>query len=972
MSQLSSDRDALRWLGVSEMAGRLREFDWSGTPLGPISSWPQTLKSVVAICLHSPFQMAIYWGPELNCIYNDAERDVLGNLHPGALGQPARELLHDSWEITGPQLQRVVDRGETTWAEDQPLTVDRRGMPEVAYFTYSYSPILDYDGNVGGVLLVTQDTTDRVLAERRLAALRDLAARSTDAPTDRQAWEQAAAALAESADVPFVLMYEVDHGNRRAHCVAARAHEGEIDPRHPIVDLDAILELPAALFSALADRRSDGTLVDSKLFIVPDRDGPPPPRRAYAAPVARGATDPTSGLVIAGVRDELRFESPYEAFLKMAASGIGRSVAAARARKSERERADAIAALDRAKTALFSDASHELRTPLALILGNLDELLEDGRLPASAHDPLAAAHRGAMRMLKLVGALLDFSRIEAGAQIAAAPTDVAQLTSEIAATFRSTVERAGLRLVVDCPRLAAPAYVDADAWERVVSNLLSNSLKFTLEGEIRIRTWAQDGELWLTVQDTGIGIAPDELQRVFERFYRAPDSRARTREGLGIGLALVRELVQLHRGSIEAQSDACDGTTMIVRVPLGSDHLPSAPVAAWEVAGPRGSSAALFVAEADGWLQDPPSTPDEATDERPRALVAEDNGDMRAYLRRLLSADFNVVLARDGREALELARRDPVGVVISDVMMPGLDGFELVRELRRDPRTRELPVVLLSARGDPESTLQALELGADDYIVKPFGARELLARVRSTVDGSRLRAQAAAARGREQERTRREGELRALLNDLRATQRRVAAAGDAERRRIERDLHDGAQQRLTAIRIELGILEETLDGNDVAATARLDGIREQVDAALAELRELAHGLYPPLLASDGLYVALSAAARRAAIPVAVEGKKLARAPRSIESAVYFCCLEAIQNCAKHAGPGAGVSVQLGIRDGVLQFRVTDDGVGFDSDAVRPGHGLINMRDRLDALGGHAEIVSAPGQGTTVHGHLPLP
>jgi signal transduction histidine kinase len=972
MSQLSNEREALQWLGASEMAGRLREFDWSRTPLGPISSWPQSLKSVVAICLHSPFQMAIYWGPELNCIYNDAERGVLGNLHPGALGLPARKLLRDSWEITGPQLHRVVNKGATTWAQDQPLTVDRLGMPEVAYFTYSYSPILDDDDNVGGVLLITQDTTDRVLAERRLEALRELATRSMDAPTGRRACEQAAEALAGTADVPYALIYEVDTGRGGATCVAAGARWGRIEPRHPTVDLDAGVEGAAGLLCALADRRIDGTLVDSRLFVAPDPDGRALPRQAFLAPVARGATDPTSGFVIAGVSDDLRFDETYEAFLKMAATGVGRSVAAARARESERKRADTIAALDRAKTSLFGDASHELRTPLALILGNLDEVLHDGALPARSRDPLLAAHRSALRMLKLVEALLDFSRIEAGARIAAAPTDVAQLTREIAATFRSTVERAGLRLVVDCPQLPAPVYVDADAWERVVSNLLSNALKFTLEGEIRVRTWAEDGQLWLTVQDTGTGIAPDQLERVFERFYRAPDSRARTREGLGIGLALVRELIELHAGSIEAHSDQVTGTTIVISVPIAEDRHHEAVVAEREDVTRVGSSTALFVAEADGWLSEPLSTPDQASDECPRALVAEDNADMRAYLRRLLSPHFTIVLARDGTEARELALRNPPTVVISDVMMPGLDGFELVRELRRDPRTRELPIVLLSARGDAESTLHALDLGADDYIVKPFGARELLARIRSTVDGARLRGQAAAARGREEERTRREGELRALLNDLRAAQRRVAAAGDAERRRIERDLHDGAQQRLTAIRIELGMLEETLRGNDRAAAARLDGVREQLDAALEELRELAHGLYPPLLASDGLHAALSATARRAAVPVAVEGRAIARAPRSIESAAYFCCLEAIQNCAKHAGPGAGVSVKLSIRNGVLEFRVTDDGVGFDPDAVRPGHGLINMRDRLDALGGHAEITSAPGQGTTVLGHLPLP
>jgi signal transduction histidine kinase len=381
------------WLGSSEMGRRVASFDWSATPLGPLSGWPQSLKAAVAICLRSRFQMAIYWGPELNCIYNDAERDVLGTRHPGALGLPARELLSGSWHIVGPQLDAVMERGESTWAEDQPLTIERGRARELSYFTYSYSPILDDDGGVGGVLLVTQDTTVRVLAE---------------------------------------------------------------------------------------------------------------------------------------------------------------------------------------------------------------------------------------------------------------------------------------------------------------------------------------------------------------------------------------------------------------------------------------------------------------------------------------------------------------------------------------------------------------------------------------------------ARGRVEERARHEGELRALLNDLRATQRRVAVAGDAERRRIERDLHDGAQQRLMALRLELGLLQERVRDDPGRAAETLRGLRLELDEALEELRELAHGLYPPLLASDGLEAALAATARRSAIPVTIDASGMTRAPRSIESTAYFCCLEALQNAAKHAGAGARAAIELRMEGGVLSFSVHDDGVGFDPGVRRPGYGLINLRDRVDALGGDACVTSSPGAGTTVTGHIPLP
>jgi signal transduction histidine kinase len=293
----------------------------------------------------------------------------------------------------------------------------------------------------------------------------------------------------------------------------------------------------------------------------------------------------------------------------------------------------------------------------------------------------------------------------------------------------------------------------------------------------------------------------------------------------------------------------------------------------------------------------------------------------------------------------------------------------LLRSLRQNAATHDVPVILVSARTGPEG-LQALELGADDYIVKPFGGHELVARVRATVENSRLRGRSGEARGRAQESANQHRQLRALLDELKATQRRAAVAADAERRRIERDIHDGAQQRLTAVRLKLGGLVERLGGDPVGA--ELEGLHGDLDDALQELRELAHGLYPPLLASDGLRAALTAACRRAAVPVALESGDLARLPPAIESAAYFCCMEALQNVAKHAGAGARARVRLGVRHGVLELEVRDDGAGFAEDGTPNGQGLANLRDRLLALGGDVAISSARGRGTVVSAQIPLP
>ena len=368
--------------------------------------------------------------------------------------------------------------------------------------------------------------------------------------------------------------------------------------------------------------------------------------------------------------------------------------------------------------------------------------------------------RNGLRLLKLVNTLLDFSRIEAGrVQAVYEQTDLATFTAELASVFRSAVERAGLSLVVDCPPLSELIYIDRDMWEKIVLNLLSNAFKFTFSGEIRvqIRLKEQGGSVELVVQDTGTGIPAEELPRLFERFHRVEGARGRTHEGSGIGLALVNELVRLHGGTVRVESEVDKGTTFTVRVPTGKTHLPADRISAASTLASTALGAAPYVEEVLRWLpdsfdEDSPSwisKPDLHQGSRGlpvctgRILLADDNADMRDYVYRLLRERYEVEAVADGIAALAAARRQTPDLVLSDVMMPGLSGFELLKELRAMPDTREIPIILLSARAGEESRIEGLEAGADDYLVKPFSTRELLARVAANLELARVRREAA-------------------------------------------------------------------------------------------------------------------------------------------------------------------------------------------------------------------------------------
>ena len=723
--------------GSGEMAALMRATDWASTPLGPPESWPTGLRTMVAVMLGSRFPMLVWWGPELLHLYNDAYRPILGDKHPASLAAPAREVWAEIWDIIGPQAAGVLAGGPATWNEHLLLPMNRKGFVEETYFTFSYSPVPDDAGARAGVLVTVQETTEQVQDERQLRTLRELAARSTEAATVDEACETAARILADNdADAPFALLYLAE--GERVELASAAGFAGEAPPaaeRWPLAE---------------AERAGGPVLVEGLVARVGELPGGrwrTPPDAAICAPLSRQGLEPY-GFLVCGVSPRRRLDERYRGFFALVADQVATAIANVRAHQEARVRAEALAAIDRAKTAFFSNVSHEFRTPLTLLLGPLDELLRAPELSGASRERLELAHRSAQRLLRLVGALLDFSRLEAGrAQATYEPTDLAGATADLASAFRSACERAGLRLVVDCPPLGEPVHVDRDMWEKIVLNLLSNAFKFTHRGEIAVRVRRVGTRVELAVQDTGAGIPAEELPRVFERFHRVEGARGRTHEGSGIGLALVLELVKLHGGTIEVASEVGVGTTFTVALPLGTAHLP-----ADRLRDPRGDGApvhaAAFVAEAQRWLPDaaeaepPPASaegPPASAEVRARIVLADDNADMRDYLRRLLGARWDVEAVADGRAALAAARRRRPDLVVTDVMMPGLDGFGLLAALRSEEATRDLPVLVVSARAGEESRVEGLRAGADDYLVKPFSARELLARVEALLLRDRLR-----------------------------------------------------------------------------------------------------------------------------------------------------------------------------------------------------------------------------------------
>ncbi len=744
--------ELFNWLTGSEMGERIRAFDWSKTPLGPIERWPAALVSTLGVCLTAQTPMAIYWGAESWLLYNDAWRPVLGGKHPWGLGMPARQVWPELWPTIQHYYRSVLTTGEANWKSDELLPMQRFGYTEECYFDYSLNPIRGQNGQVEGILNIVQETTYRVLNDRRTRLLRELASLSGSAQHEDDACALTMQSLAtDPADLPFALLYRVDRTSGDATLAGAVGVEDD----HPA--RQERLQLPESRIASIWPLESpmrDGKplLVDDvsdRFGLLPGGAWPEPTRQALILPVTQGAHEDGEVFLIAGISPRRPLDVDYRHFLGMVASQIAIALTNARAYRSESRRAEALAELDRAKTEFFNNVSHEFRTPLTLMLGPLEEELREQ--PHNTN--LTVAHRNSVRLFKLVNILLDFSRIEAGRREARfQPTDLAAYSADLASGFRSAIERAGLTFRIDCPPLPAPVYVDRSMWEKIVLNLLSNAFKHTFHGEIALSmTHGKEGVI-LVVRDTGVGIPADALPRLFERFYRVQNRQSRTHEGSGIGLALVQEVVQLHGGTVQVESRLDEGSTFSVTLPWGTDHLPPEQVSLDASDSGHQTGISHYLEEALQWLPDPPEAVTQnaqtssvrSPSSRARILVADDNADMRRYIVRLLREQYEVVAVADGLAALAEIRRHPPDVLVSDIMMPQLDGIGLVKTLRADPALQTIPILLLSARAGEEPCIEGLEHGADDYLVKPFSGRELLARISAHVNLGRIRREAEA------------------------------------------------------------------------------------------------------------------------------------------------------------------------------------------------------------------------------------
>jgi len=416
--------------------------------------------------------------------------------------------------------------------------------------------------------------------------------------------------------------------------------------------------------------------------------------------------------------------------------------------------------LDQLKGRFFANISHELRTPLTLLLVPLERLAAQ---PQFDGDPqikelLSTMHANGMRLLKLINDLLDLVRLDAGKMsLKVSEIQVHQFFRGLLQSVSGVAQEKGIRLESDLDPALELVQADSDKLEKVFLNLLFNAVKFTAAGgRIELRSRLAGSEAVFEVVDTGVGIPQEQLGFVFERFWQGDSSPQRKYQGAGIGLALVRELVEAHGGKVEARSKPLEGTTMIVRLPLLNTSAQSAP-AVVQAPALDGATAAAETERGDGVLGSlyrraelfpgiaslreslrPVPNPSYGGPKRPKILVADDEPDMLRFLRLQLSENYEVIEAVDGEQALSLARQYLPEAIVCDMMMPEKDGVQVCQILRQAASTRSIPFLMLTARADDETKVQALSAGASDFLTKPFSSTELRVRIKNLVDSSSL------------------------------------------------------------------------------------------------------------------------------------------------------------------------------------------------------------------------------------------
>jgi PAS domain S-box-containing protein len=672
------------------MAERIAIFDWSATSLGPIQAWPLALRISLNLCLNNRFPMHVWWGTELINLYNDAHISILGNRHPAALGRPAASVWADIWPILSPQVEAVMVRGESTWNASVEVSMNRDGAVQPAWFTWSYSPIMNADGTVGGLICVATDDTVRILAERERDRFDEQSRQHRDKELARadEAVRDSMTLLRGISDSTGDVIFAKDRqGRMRFANPATLALIGKpIDQVIGKTD-EEFLENKASARAAMEnDRRvmESGIAADFE-ELVPLPDGTERVWFSRKMPY-RDADGNIAGLL-----------------------GISRDITDRKRELDESRRArEAAETASKAKDRLLAVVSHELRTPLNPILAITSYLQNKPDLPAALREDIDTIRRNVEQEARIVDDLLNVTRLQRGKII------LHQEAIDLHTLLRSATEQVSaqcdarnIALRADLFDGQAHVWADPGRMQQVLSNLIDNAIKFTPDGgKIVVRSsLTPERRICVEFIDNGVGIEPEVLPKLFTPFEQGETTVTRKFGGLGLGLVVVKGIMDLHGGTIRVASDGKDkGATLSVEL------------AAMDLVVPQ--------------RQSPPRSAGDASGVGKTILLVEDHEDTRRIMQRILkNLGYGVLTASNFQEAMQRIQADRFDLLLSDIGLPDGSGLDLMRALRG---TRNVPGVALSGFGNDEDLRRSREAGFSRHLVKPVDLTKLDATVRST------------------------------------------------------------------------------------------------------------------------------------------------------------------------------------------------------------------------------------------------
>ncbi|KAG8887410.1 hypothetical protein FRB98_009674 [Tulasnella sp. 332] len=797
----------------------LKEYPWETTPLGPMKTWSSTLLTAVDVCMNHPHPVALWWGPEVTLIYNDAYAHIAGKKHPQLFGQSGKIAWGELWEELGPLYDQVMTSGNSVACNDDRLFFDaltEAKLPMETYHSWAWLPIRGEDRTVAGILNTTQESTSKVLYERRIKVLRGLGVRTTSARSKAEFTQIIHEVLTKETqfDIPFVAFYfnTVEAPARPRFQDRSLEADEKLEPstiqvtsklmfkigvpdEHPAIPSKQVHVLdraslkpvrgtqprPASPGSTVLGRTlteeshtvvsSDSEDIESENLSAMEPQWPffdifsvrrpvyvqnlPPsiaadprfghrdggfndtPREAVIIPVATDDDEVPAAVMIIGLNTRRPYDTEQRTWISLLRVSLSYTLTAALGREAEVKKAEQLAQLDAAKTNFFSSASHELRTPLTLIAGPVRDAFDVTKEP-KVKDLLSLAMRNTSRLGRLVDSLMDFSRLEAGRLIGRFKlTELASFTIDLASLFRKPIERESLEYSVACDRTDETAvYVDQELWEKIVFNIIGNAFKYTMKGHVHVYFKYRPPYAEFIVSDTGVGIPADDLDKIFERFHR---------------VAASVQLTILDNSDPESPH----GTTFTVYIPLGTEHLSRENIDETDDEFKRKNTYGIgIIEEASGWAKNAyddvtPSesvssdTAGESNTESSKSgemtslfrfapddviLVVDDNRDVRKFIQFIFKRFCSVIEAENSMEALMLMQAQRPNLVITDFMMPGMDGMQFVNAIKEKPSLELVPVIILTARAGDEARIEGLMSGADDYMSKPFKSRELIAR----------------------------------------------------------------------------------------------------------------------------------------------------------------------------------------------------------------------------------------------------